>query len=329
MRPPSPGSGEDALLAGLRRRLARRGHDRLGDDAAVLPGTGASWAVTVDQQIEEVHFPPGTPAEQWARRLVAVCLSDVAAMGGRPMYAFLALQVAAGLDARVALEAVADGCAEHGTELAGGDIAGDCRSGGTLTVLARLGAGGRWLRRSAARPEDSLWLGGPVGWSRLGRDLQEPGALEALPETLRRRAGEALRIHRRPAPQLALGQALSRRPRCAAIDVSDGLALDLHRLCLESGVGATIVRERLPEPPAELAAALGHDALDCSLHGGEDYVLLFALPPDRPPPRDHRAVHIGTVTRRRGLRLVDRDGRAAPLAPGGWDHLDALGGCSD
>jgi len=295
----------------------------------VLPGGGASWAVTVDQQIEAVHFPPGTPAEQWARRLVAVCLSDVAAMGGRPLYAFLALQAAAGLDVRVVLEAVADACAAHGTELAGGDIAADRRSGAALTVLARLVAGGHWLRRSAARPEDSLWLGGPVGWSRLGRDLEEPGALEALPKALRRRAREALRIHRRPAPQLALGQALSRRPRCAAIDISDGLALDLHRLCLESGVGATMVRERLPAPPPELAAALGHDALDCALHGGEDYVLLFALPPDRPPPRGHRAFHIGTVTRRRGLRLVGRDGGTAPLAPGGWDHLRAPGESSD
>jgi thiamine-monophosphate kinase len=329
LRRPSQGDGEDALLAGLRRRLARRGHDRLGDDAALLPGGGASWAVTVDQQIEGVHFPPDTPAARWARRLVAVCLSDVAAMGGRPLYAFLALQAAAGLDVRVALEAVADACAAHGTELAGGDIAADRRSGATLTVLARLVAGGRWLRRSAARPEDSLWLGGPVGWSRLGRDLQEPGTLEALPEALRRRGRDALRIHRRPAPQLALGQALSRRPRCAAIDVSDGLALDLHRLCLESGVGATIVRDHLPVPPAELAGALGHDALDCALHGGEDYVLLFALPSDRPPPRGHRAVHIGTVTRRRGLRLVGRDGRATPLPPGGWDHLQTPGRGAD
>lgn len=309
------------MLAGLRRRLARRGHDRLGDDAAVLPGGPTSWAVTVDQQIEDVHFPRGTPAAVWGRRLVAVCLSDVAAMGGRPSYAFLALQASADLDVRSALEAVADACAEHDLELAGGDIATDRRAGASLTVLARPTPGGRWLSRSTARPGDTLWLGGPVGWSRLGRELLQPAALEALPPTLRRLGRSARRIHREPAAQLLLGQALARRRRCAAIDVSDGLALDLHRLCLESGVGASLERQALPVPPTELAAALGHDALHCALHGGEDYVLLFALPPAARPPRDHRAFRIGTVTRRRGLRLRGPDGRAAVLEPRGWDHL--------
>lgn len=309
------------MLAGLRRRLARRGHDRLGDDAAVLPGGAASWAVTVDQQIEGVHFPRGTAAPVWARRLVAVCLSDVAAMGGRPLYAFLALQASPDLDVPAVLEAVADACATYDAELAGGDIAADRRAGAALTILARPTPGGRWLLRSTARPGDALWVGGPVGWSRLGREVLQPAALEALPAGLRRPGRAARRIHREPEPQLQLGQALARRRRCAAIDLSDGLALDLHRLCLESGVGATLERAALPGPPVELAAALGHDALDCALHGGEDYVLLFALPREAPPPRGHPAIRIGTVTRRRGLRLRDADGRTQPLEPSGWDHL--------
>lgn len=317
MPPPS----EDLLLAALRRSLAKRGWERLGDDAAVLPGGAASWAVTVDQQIEGVHFLSGTPVRLWARRLVAVCLSDVAAMGGRPAYAFLAVQVTERLDTRALLEAAASACAEHEVELAGGDIASDRRAGAALTILARPVPGGRWLTRSAARAGDALWLGGPIGWSRLGRDLEEPGTLDALPRSLRDLGREARRIHREPPPQLALGQALARRRRCAAIDLSDGLALDLHRLCRESGVGATLDGAALPRPPEELATALGHDALDCALHGGEDYVLLFTLPEGRTPPEGHDALRIGSITPGRELRLVEPGGRATALDPSGWDHL--------
>ncbi|MEZ5333637.1 MAG: thiamine-phosphate kinase [Thermoanaerobaculia bacterium] len=313
---------EDSLLRNLRRTLARRGVDRLGDDAAILSGGPTSWAVTVDQQIEGVHFTAGTPPKVWARRLVAVCLSDVAAMGGRPTHAFLALQATPTLDVAAVLEAVADECARSDVELAGGDLASDSRCGGSLTVMARPVAGGRWLRRSAARPGDTLWLGGPVGWSRLGRELSGSAAIERLPAAQRRDGRRARRIHREPTPQLALGQALARRRRCAAIDVSDGLALDLARLCRESGVGAVVEREALPCPPEALARALGLDRLDCALHGGEDYVLLFTLAPGVRSSPEAGPVRIGTITDGGGLVLAT-GGHTRALPARGWDHLSS------
>lgn len=315
-----PRPSEDAILGRLRRRLARHGADRLGDDAAILPGGAGSWAVTVDQQIEGVHFPSGTPTRSWSRRLVAVCLSDVAAMGGLPVYAFLALQATSDLDVGTALSAVADACGGHGVELSGGDITSDRRVGASLTVLARPVPGGRWLRRSAARPGDVIWVGGPLGWSRLGRELPDRSAIEAIPAELRPDGRRAQRIHREPAPQLSLGQALARRRRCAAIDVSDGVALDLLRLCRESGVGAVIEEEKLPGPPVPLADALGLDARECVLHGGEDYVLLCTLAPGRRPPVGSGLTRIGRITAGDELRL-EAGGRTRPLPARGWDHL--------
>ncbi len=317
--------GEDQVLERLRRGLARAGNRYLGDDAAFLRPAG-DIAITVDQHVEGVHFRVGHDVGAWAERLVRVTLSDVAAVGGKPGWALLAVSGVRGAELDRLLATVALSCRRFGAALAGGDISGGDRAGASLTVAARRPPRGRWVRRSGGRAGDRLWLGDSVGEAALGRLLLEPfdgdeeATFAALPRGLHGAARRAIARHRSPRPQLELGRWLGRRRRGAAIDVSDGLALDLHRLCRESGVGAVVEGDALPFPPVgeALASHLGADLLDLALGAGEDYVLLFALPPGVRAPRGCTEIGELTAARRVRLRL---QGTTRPLSPRGWDHL--------
>lgn len=333
-------SREDELVAWLR---ARAGTAAIGDDAALLPPSRRGWAVTLDHQIAGVHFLPDLPPAVPARRLLAVNLSDLAAVGAVPRHAFLALAAPTDYPRRDFLRAFLGAAASAGVDLAGGDLARADRPTFGLTLLGERPARGRWLRRGAARPGDHLWLGGTLGESAAGRLLLAGGArpspavaaaegspeddayLDRPPEgtsaAVAQAAARAVRRHLEPRPQVDLGLALGRRRRVAAIDVSDGLALDLARLCRESGVGARLSAPELPLAPhaRALAGHLGHDALDLALGGGEDYVLLFTLPPDEEPD-DPACRWIGETVAGADIEIEDASGRR-PLAPRGWDHL--------
>lgn len=323
---------EDRLLTWLRRRLGP-GH-RLGDDVAFLDGPGA-LAVTLDHQIEGVHFLPHVPPEVVARRLAAVNLSDLAASGAEPWLAFLALAAPDGFPHRRFLASLLAELGRHRVELAGGDLASAPRLTCSLTLVGRKRRGGRWIRRSGLRPGHRLWLGGTVGESLAGRELVRRGAgwerghatLPAglpLPAELAPAARRAVRRHLLPAPQLALGAWLGRRRAGGALDVSDGLSRDLHRLCRASGVGAQLDLAALPQPSTtrRLLERLGLDPTAAALGGGEDYVLLFSLPERTAPPVGFGCRPIGRVTGGRRVTLVT-EGRERPLAEAGWDHLDA------
>jgi len=308
---------EDRLLAWLRGRVGPG--SLAGDDAAVLPR--GAWAVTVDSQIAGVHVDPGVDPALLARRLLAVNLSDLAAMGALPAYAFLALSAVRGFDHRRFFRAFLAACRPHRLALAGGDLATHpTATTAILTLLGRRRRGGRWLARGNARPGDALWLGGTVGESAAGRALLDAGGPGSGSGAAARRA---VRRHLLPSPQLALSGWLARQPRAAAIDVSDGVALDLRRLCRESGVGAVVEPEALPLARgfAALCRRLGRDPLELALGGGEDYVLLFALPSRREPPARLGCRRIGEIVRGRRLVLRSEDGRTRPLPALGWDHL--------
>jgi thiamine-monophosphate kinase len=339
-----PRTGEDHLLSWLRGRLAT---PLIGDDAAILPALGPS-VVTVDSQIAGVHFPPDLAAADLARRLLAVNLSDLAAMGATPAYAFLALSASPGFDHQAFFVSFLTACRRHRVILAGGDLAR--HPGGTIATLTLIGTkdlAARWLRRSGAEPGHDLWLGGTVGESAAGRILVQRGArlagrrvdlpasCEAFSSPLRTAARRAVRRHLSPKPQLELGCWLGARVAgvdgiagIAAIDISDGMARDLHRLCRESNVDAVIVAEALPLAAhfTELCKALGGvDPLALALAGGEDYVLLFTLPSELAPPPELGGQRIGTITpRRRDGRpgiLIVHNGVRRKLSDAGWDHL--------
>jgi len=325
-----PPDSEDRLIGWLRRHPRT---DLLGDDAALLPA--AARVATVDSQIEGVHFPDGLDSAVVARKLLAVSLSDLAAVGAVPRYALLALSARPGFDHRRFFRAFLESCGEQGVRLAGGDLARS-PSGTvcTLTLLGTLPEGGSFLRRSGARPGDGLWVGGPVGESAAGQRLVARGArLDdaevrvpdgfRAPEALARAARRAVWRHLLPRPQLELGRHLGRLPRVAAMDLSDGLARDLPRLCRESEVGAEVESRRLPLAPdfVSLCDALGEDPVDLALEGGEDYVLLFTLPEGADADLPVACHRIGKVIEERVLRVV-RDGRVEPWPTGGWDHLE-------
>lgn len=336
--------GEEAFVAWLRRRLPPP--VLVGDDTAALPppARGHHYVVTVDQQIEGSHFASGIDPVLLGRRLLGVNLSDIAAAGARPRWALLTLALPPEADPRPIVEGVLAEAKRHGVALAGGDVARGELLAATLTLIGEKSGRDAPLTRDRARPGHAVWLGGTVGESALGCELQLRGAhLRGAsisfaqggkgfePEKrLQPAARRAVRRNVLPAPQLELGRwlaGLGSRRAGACIDVSDGLAKDLRRLCTASGVGAELDLRSLhgAVPPRfdELAEALGLDPVAVALAGGEDYVLLFTLAENVAPPARFGARRVGRILAGRRLTMVDAGGHALPLPRLGWDHLDA------
>ncbi len=325
--------GEDRLIAWL-AGFAGAG-DRIGDDAVLLTLGGRQYAFSVDTQRAGVHIPVDLDPAAAARRLLAVSLSDLAATGAEPRWMLVALGIDEEHAARRFLAALVRAGRRYEVELIGGDTARPTTPGrldASLTVVGEIPEERSPLTRGAARPDDRLWIGGPVGESALGLELVRLGARiagrsaslpEGLPDGLARVASRVLRRHLEPRPQLELGLMLGRRsPAGAAIDVSDGLATDAARLCRRSGVGCELEEGALAlrADARRLAGHLRRDPLELVLGGGEDYVLLFTLPPDA-DLRHPGCRPIGRITTQPGLRLRRTDGTIEPLATGGWDHL--------
>ncbi len=312
---------EIELLSWLRERVPG-----LTDDVTELP-TG-SWVVTTDHQVPGVHVPEGTAAEVVAERLLRVNLSDIAAGGARPRFVFANVAAPADYPVKGFMDGLVRACREFDVELRGGDTSSAPRPVFSLTLFGDLPEGGRSPARSRAEPGDRLWLSGSVGQSRVGREALKVG-IERIPTGLRAAAEAAVERHLRPEPHLEVGQWLAAQARTAAIDISDGLALDLHRLCEASGVGAILEANALPlaGDHAALAEALELDPLEAALGGGEDYVLLFSLPEEIEPPAALGAVEVGVVTAPAqtapGAVRLREDGKLSRMATMGWNHLTA------
>jgi len=298
---------EDQILNRIRRRalLPRRCHlvKGIGDDCAIYrpPGSPEDLVFTTDLLLEDVHFRRTThsPADiGW--KAAARGLSDIAAMGAEPRFCLLSLAVSEDVD-QGWIDRFFRGffalIRSHRTPLAGGDLARAAKIACDILVCGALPRGTALLR-SGARPGDSIYVSGVLGGSALG--------LASL-------RGRALRRHLRPQPRLALGRFLREKlGATAAIDLSDGLSTDLHRLCHESRVCA-VLDAPIPVFPGA--------ALEQALHGGEDYELLFTVPPQtQVPARFHGLplTRIGAI--RRGARgKVTFFGLPAP--PLGYDHF--------
>ena len=291
----------------------------VGDDAAVLRAPrGEVLCATVDALVEGVHFDRRFTPEDVGWKALAVNLSDLAAMGARPLWALIALAVT-GREPPARLARIARGlgaCARrHGLAVAGGNVTRARDLSLTVTVLGAAGPR-HVLRRAGARPGDVLLVSGTIGDAALGRAPDAPPALAAR--------------QRRPAPRLALGRGLA-AIASAAIDVSDGLVQDLGHLCDASGTGATVRLEDLPLSPAyRRAVRRSPDRWGAALGGGEDYELLVAVPPDRvraalAAARRARTplTAVGTVDRASGLRLRGPEGALHP-AVRGHDHLAGI-----
>lgn len=325
--------GEEALIDWLRARQEKlQPPSLIGDDAAILP-VSEPWVVTMDSQREGSHFFAGTDAADVAQRLLAVNLSDLAAMGAMPAFAFLALSAPRDFAYQEFLSALDGGCRSHGAVLAGGDLSRAATCHAVLTLIGRKPPSQRWLRRADARPGERLWVGGTLGEAATGLALLQAGGRKPaagsglpsslqLPRPLQGPALAAIQRHRRPTPQLQLGQWLGQQTAGAAMDVSDGLAKDLHRLCKESRVGAEVDAGALPMAVGQrkICEFLQRDAEHMALTGGEDYVLLFSLSPDLEPPGHFSCHAIGRIVEGGSITLR-KGNHSAPLKPLGWDHL--------
>lgn len=349
--PRIPPPGELELLDQIRGRGGSRNFPGLrlgiGDDCALLRlRPREELAVTTDLSIAGRHFRlDWHPPEAVGHRTLARGLSDLAAMGARPLAAFVSLglpkelagqrtgrgrlPIASAEQRKSWLTRFYDGllalAEAEGCPLAGGDLAESPLAVADI-VLTGAVERGRALLRSGARPGDLLYVTGALGGAASGH--ARLGAL-AAGSAARSRKGPlripdrllpSLAPHLAPQPRVAVGRSLARhRWATAAIDVSDGLSTDLHHICQESGVFAEVDAPALPVAPG----ATLHQALD----GGEDYELLFTARPVLRMPRRIAGVPItciGRIVRRRAGRpvLVLRDGeRAVPLAPRGWQHF--------
>ncbi|MBA4261329.1 MAG: thiamine-phosphate kinase [Comamonadaceae bacterium] len=298
----------------------------VGDDCALLqPTPGHQLAVSTDMLVEGRHFLADVGPEALGHKALAVNLSDLAAMGARPLGFTLALSLPRADDAWLAgfargLFALADA---HACPLVGGDTTrGPLNL--CITVFGEV-TPSRALRRDAARVGDDLYVSGRTGEARLALEwlLGTPWARAAvgtmLPSDLRARL-------ERPMPRLALGRALAGVAH-AALDLSDGLAGDLGHILRASGVGAELHLAALPLAPA-LAALPEAERQTCLLGGGDDYELLFTAPPSAresvqaaAQASDTGVTRIGAITDQPGLRLLAADGQALRWQAVGFDHF--------
>jgi thiamine-monophosphate kinase len=323
---------ERELIAQLRRLVSPAGRGRLsraakaaipvgmGDDCAVLRiGSALDCLVTTDFSLEGIHFRRNWhPPESVGHRCLARGLSDIAAMGGEAVAAFLSLGLPGNLPqswVRAFFRGLLRMAEQHRVTLAGGDTAES--PNGVLADIVVLGTvpKGQAILRAGARRGDRIFVSGTLGGSATALVLMRTGRKKVDERQFPR--------HFYPAPRLRLGRMLrERKIATAMIDTSDGLSTDLTHICNESGVGAEIDASRIPcarvgQPPRSVD-------LDLALHGGEDYELLFTVSAPATVPRTLAGValtEIGRITSGRKIVLRRMDGKTEPLKPRGWEHF--------
>ena len=278
-----PGTGEDRLIARYFRPLARHpGAFGLLDDAATLtPPTGHDVVLTTDAIVGGVHFFPDDPPDTIAKKALRGNLSDLAAKGAKPagFLLSLALPQTVGEDW---LEGFACGLGAdadaYGCPLLGGD---SVRTGGPVTIsIAAFGTlpGGTMVRRSGAHAGDRLVVTGTIGDAALGLLVRRDGEAAKRWRLDQSERDRLLDRYLLPRPRNALAEAL-RQHASAAMDVSDGLAGDLAKLCAASGVGGDVEIARVPlSRAAQRAIAADRSLIETALTGGDDYEIVAAVP---------------------------------------------------
>ncbi len=309
----------ESARPGQRRGASARVLQSIGDDCAVLstpPGT--ETLVTTDFSLEGVHFRrEWHPADSIGHRCLTRGLSDIAAMGGEPFAAFLSLALPAELPQRWVdqfFDGLLNTAKSAGVTLAGGDVAQS--PSGVLADITVVGSvpEGKAIRRSTAQPGDRIFVSGELG---------APYALlekmYASPE--RRFRAASYPAHFYPQAQLALARFLREKQiPSAMIDISDGLSIDLARLCRASGTGAVLQENAIP-----IASLNRHEVeLRHALHGGDEYQLLFTVPPGHRLPAEYKEIPlslIGYITEGDEISIEHENGYTTELEPLGWQHF--------
>lgn len=331
------GRKEEALVGTIRKVFdAAPVRVAIGDDAAVIDVDGP-LVVTNDLLVEDVDFTRAIPLEMIGRKALAANLSDLAAMGARPLHFVLALALPHDLlqDIDRLLGAMAELARSNRITLIGGDLS----SAAKLTIsITAFGQAQRPLLRSGAKVGDRIYVSRPLGGSAAGLHLltkgwtitasgdARPPADDTLGYALREFGAAALRHHCSPSAEVELGMKLGVIDEVTAcLDISDGLSTDLHRLCAASNAGADIEWERVPLFPdlMQSGRALGISPEEAALHGGEEFALLFtsSLRESELSQMLGRPVYaIGRIKRDAGVTLF-RGEASVPLGDHGFDHF--------
>ncbi len=302
----------------------------IGDDAAVLKASPHSqWVVSCDAFVQDIHFRMHThPADSVGYKSLMRATSDMAAMGATPRYYLLTLALPAFCVGRWLDEFLA-GMSRAARKLRIHIVGGDTTRGSkiflSLTVIGEARPG-QTVSRDGARPGDLVYLSGTLGRAQLGLALTLAGHART------RSVHNSITPHLYPRARTELGIWLAHHKiPSSMIDISDGLSTDLARVCAASGVGANLDAEKIrpvvvPRAARKFLANRRFDPLQAALHGGDDYELLFTVPPRKEKLlRRARGIsqlcRIGEITRAKQIIVTERDGHSSPLEPNGWDSF--------
>jgi thiamine-monophosphate kinase len=321
-------SAEDSLIARYFRPLATDpGAFDLTDDAAILRSSADELVVTTDAIVEGVHFLPDDPPDTIARKALRVNLSDLAAKGATPAGFLLTLALRGADDAW--LTAFARGLGEDATEFGCPLLGGDTVSTPgppmiSITAFGRVPPG-KMVRRKGAKAGDRVVVSGTIGDAALGLDLLKGGAAALGGDE----KGMLIARYRVPQPRIALAQAV-RDHASAAMDVSDGLAGDLAKLCAASDVSAAIDAQSIPlSGPARTLLSGGAVGIESIVSGGDDYEILCTIPENRFEAFERAAKLAGVAVTSTGTiiagssapRFLDGEGKAIPLKRLSYSHF--------
>lgn len=315
-------------IGAMSHRL-RKGWVGPGDDAAVIPAHEGSLAFAADLLVEDIHFRLSTSRpEDVGYKALAVNVSDMAAMGARPIAAVVTLTVpeSAPTEWFAALYAgMGEAEREFGCPVLGGDLSRGKNIAISVSILGECSRRGP-IYRSGAKPGHGVYLTGSTGESGAGLLLLEKGLAVHSPAEK-----ACVARHARPIPRLAFGREAARRGLASSmIDVSDGIARDALNLSLQSKAALTVEARLLPISPelSEVCAAHGLDALRLALSGGEDYELLLTADDEHAEDLFDlgtavglRLTRIGTVAEGEGARILGVDGKPLDSSPSGFDHF--------
>ena len=325
-------SAEDSLIARYFKPLATDpGAFDLTDDAAILKSSADDIVITTDAIVEGVHFLSNDPPDTIARKALRVNLSDLAAKGAEPAGFVLTLALREANDAWLAsfAQALGEDAAQFHCPLLGGDTVST--PGPLMISITAFGRvlPGRMVRRSGAEPGDRVVVSGTVGDAALGLELLKGGAVAAALADTAANKEMLIGRYRVPQPRSALAKAV-REYAHAAMDVSDGLAGDLAKLCAASGVSAAIDAASIPMSAA--AGALvrsGTVGIEAIVSGGDDYEILCAIPENRFDTFAEAATHAGVAVASIGTviagssvpRFIDADGNDIALKRLSYSHF--------
>jgi len=306
----------------------------IGDDCAVIgPYNGNVFLITTDMLVEDIHFISGKiHPEELGQKVMAVNLSDIAAMGGTPLHVFISLAVPISMEVSI-IHSIYDGmkamCRDYGVNILGGDT---CSSPEKISInVCMIGEApeNEVLYRKGAKPGDIIYVTGTLGDSAAGLKIIRE-KVNAPVKT----ASILIGAHNRPVPFLKAGRIIARSKLAGAmIDISDGLISDLRHVCKASNVGARLLFSGIPLSTEVISMARSNDLdpYELALYGGEDYRLLVIIPERNAEDFEGlftngepcHIYRVGEITEIGGIGMVMENGNEKILKIGGYDHFNA------